>query len=315
MKHVFIIDSKSFHGQQWKMDSMLDNIGQFFRTQEKANFSTVVSHYPRDAMQLIQRQVNGAEEDETIRVYAIGGDDILFDCLNGIVGLPNMELAIIPHGDTNDFIRSFGGKKTELFKDLGAITTSPTITTDIINMGYNCAINGCSVGFTPAIATKMKEIKAKMGKGFGRFFVGFLFFMNRLIFLFDKKLIAHHFEITIDNTDYSGNYSLINVVNGPYFGRNNPLAGSLPDDGFLDVLLFKSVSPLATSLSLGKYKQGSKLPSNCVRVQAKKVELKSETPVWIQTDNEFLRDTRINFELVPGAVQVVAVNNLTYQGF
>jgi diacylglycerol kinase family enzyme len=315
MKHVFIIDSKAFRGQQWKMDSMLDNIGQFFRTQEKANFSTVVSHYPRDAMQLIQRQITGSEEDETIRVYAIGGDDILFDCLNGIVGLPNMELAIMPYGDSSNFLRSFGEKKAESFKDLGSLTTSPTIPTDVINIGYNCAINGCSVGFTPTIATKMKETKAKMGKGFGRFFVGFLFFINRLTSFFNKKLIAHHFEITIDDDDYSGNYSLINVINGPYFGRNSALAGSLPDDGFLDVLLFKSVGPLATSMSLGKYKRGGKLPSNCVRVQAKKVELKSETPVWIQTDNEFLRDTRINFEMMPGAVQVVAVNNLVYQGF
>jgi diacylglycerol kinase family enzyme len=315
MKHVFIIDSKSFRGQQWKMDSMLDNIGQFFRTQEQASFSTVVSHYPRDAMQLIQRQVSGAEEDETIRVYAIGGDDILFDCLNGIVGLPNMELAIMPYGNNNDFLRSFGEKRVDLFKDLGSLTTASTITTDVINIGYNCAINGCSVGFTPTIATKMKEIEAKVGKGFGRFFVGFLFFMNRLSSLFNKKLTAHHFEITVDDTDYSGNYSLVNVINGPYFGRNNALAGSLPDDGFLDVLLFKSVGPLATSMSLGKYKRGGKLPSNCVRVQAKKVELKSETPVWIQTDNEFLRDTRINFEVIPGAIQVVAVNNLTYQGF
>jgi hypothetical protein len=73
--------------------------------QEQTNFSTMFSHYPRDAMQLIQRQINTAEEGETVRVYAIGGDDILFDCLNGIMGLSNVELAIKNHGDTNDFIR------------------------------------------------------------------------------------------------------------------------------------------------------------------------------------------------------------------
>jgi diacylglycerol kinase family enzyme len=315
MKHVFIIDSKSFHGQQWKMDSMLDSIGQYFRTQEQTNFSTLFSHYSRDSMQHIQRQVNTADEGETVRIYAVGGDDILFDCLNGIIGLPNMELAIMPHGDTNDFVRSFGGKKAELFRNLGSLATSSTIATDIIKVGYNCAINGCSVGFNPTIATKMKEIKTKMGKGFGRSFIGFLFFMNRLIYLFNKDLTAHHFEVTIDDTDYSGNYSMVNVVNGPYFGRQNALAGSLPDDGFLDVLLFKSAGPLITALSLSKYSHGGKLPSNCVRVQAKRVEIKSETPVWIQTDNEFLKETHITIEALPGAVQIVAVNNLTYQGF
>jgi diacylglycerol kinase family enzyme len=193
--------------------------------------------------------------------------------------------------------------------------TASTITTDVIKVGYNCAINGCSVGFIPAVATKMKEIKTKMGKGVGRSFIGFLFFMNRLASLFNKDLTAHHFEITIDDTDYTGNYSLVNVVNGPYFGRRGALAGSLPDDGFLDVLLFKSAGPLITSLSLGKYARGGKLPSNCIRVQAKKIELRSETPVWIQADNEFLQETHITFEALPGAVQIAAVNNLTYQGF
>jgi diacylglycerol kinase family enzyme len=316
MKHVFIIDSKTFRGQEWKMDSLIDKIGQYFRTQERANFSVLFSHRPRDAMQLIQKQASGVEDEETIRVYAVGGDDVLFDCLNGIEGLPNMELVIMPYGgDTKGFIRSFGEKKAELFRDLVAVTTSPTITTDVIKVGYNWALNGCSVGFIPAISTRMKDIKARRGKTFGRLLIGFLFFVNRVIYLFNKELTAHPFEITIDDTDYSGNYSLINVVNGPYFGRKNVLAGSLPDDGFMDVLLFKSAGPFVTTLSLLMYTQGGKLPPNCVRVQAKKVELKSETPVWIQTDNEFLRDTHISFEVLPGAVQVVAVNNLTYQGF
>jgi diacylglycerol kinase family enzyme len=315
MKHVFVIDSKLFRGQEWRMDALVDRIGQYFRTQERPRFSILFSHRPRDAMMLVQRQLGDGEEDESLRVYAVGGDDILFDCLNAIEGLSNTELAIMPYGNTRGFIRSFGEKKAGLFRDLVAITQSPAIATDIIKVGYNWAINGCSVGFIPAVATKMKQIKAKRGKGFDRVFSGVLFFMNYLIYILNRELVAHRFEIVIDNTDYSGNYSLVNVVNGPYFGRKNVLAGSLPDDGFLDVLLFKSAGPFVTSLCLALYRQGGKLPPNCVRVQAKKVELKSETPVWIQADNEFLRDTHIKFEVLPGAVQVVAVNNSTYQGF
>jgi diacylglycerol kinase family enzyme len=265
-------------------------------------------------MQLIQKQMDEVEEGETVRVYAIGGEDVSFDCLNGIEGLPNMELAIVPYGDTNEFLRSFGEKKAELFRDLAAVTTAPAIPTDVIKVGYNWAVNGCSVGFIPMIAAKRKERDATKGKGLVRFFSGFPYYMNRFFYLFDKNLSARHFESSIDAADYSGNYSLINVVNGPYFGRRNVLKGSMPDDGFLDVLLFKSASPLITSMSLGKYTRGRKLPSNCVRVQAKKVELRSETPVWIQADNQFLRETHIKFEVLPGAVQVVAVNNLTYQG-
>jgi diacylglycerol kinase family enzyme len=36
--------------------------------------------------------------------------------------------------------------------------------------------------------------------------------------------------------------------------------------------------------------------------------------MWIQTDSEFLQDTSITFNVIPGEVQVVAVHDLTYQG-
>jgi len=314
MKHVFIVDPKAFRDQQWRMDGLLDSIGQYFRTQDRPDFSTLFSHYPRDAIGLIQKQVAEAEEFDTVRVYAIGGDDILFDCLNGIVELPNIELAIAPYGDTNSFILSFGEKKAELFKEIPALAEADTIPTDMIQVGNNFAINGCSIGLTPATAIKIKEIRDKLDKGLSRF-SGIFFFLYRLTSLFNRELIAHHYDIIVDDNDYSGNYSQINIVNAPYYGRHkNALAGAMPDDGLLDVLLFKSVSPLATSGSLRRYTRG-KIPSNCTRVQAKKVEVKSDKPMYIQTDSEFLMDNSITFEVVPGAVNIVAVDNLVYQGF
>jgi diacylglycerol kinase family enzyme len=316
MKHVFIVDPKAFREQQWRMDGLLDSIGQYFRTQEKSDFPSLFSHYPRDAIKLIQKQVDEAEPFETVRVYAIGGDDILFDCLNGIAGLPSMELAIAPYGDTNNFIRAFGEKKGDLFKDIVSLITADTIPTDMIEVGNMYAINGCSVGLNPARAIKLRDLRAKLSTGISRYAIGFRFFLYRLTSLFNREIITHHYTITIDDQDYSGNYSQINIVNAPYFDRHKTaLAGALPDDGMLDVVLFKSVGPLLTSMSISKYLRGRKLPSNCVRVQARKIEIKSEKPIYIQTDTEFLLDTSITFEVVPGTVQVVAVNNLAYQGF
>jgi len=315
MKHVFIVDPKTFREQQWRMDGLVDSIGQYFRTQERPDFSTLFSHYPRDAIGLVQKQVDEAEPFDTVRVYAVGGDDIFFDCLNGVAELPNMELAIMPYGAVNSFLRAFGEKKMDQFMDIPSLVASDTISTDVIKVGNNFAINGCSVGLTPAAAIKKKELREKLGKGIGRFAVGFLFLMYRITSLFNKEITAHHYDVIVDGTDYSGNYSLINVVNAPYFNRNKAaLAGALPDDGVLDVLLFKSAGPLVTLTSLGKFLRG-KMPSNCTRLQAKKIELKSDKPMWIQTDSEYLLDTSITFEVNPGAVQIVAVNNLVYQGF
>jgi len=314
MKHVFIIDPKVFRDQQWRMDGLVDSIGQYFRTQEKPDFSIMFSHYPRNAIMLISKQAALAEPFETIRVYAIGGDDILFDCLNGVVGLPSMELAIAPYGDTNSFIRAFGEGKAELFKNINLLAESGTVPTDIIEIGNNFTINGCSIGSNSAKAMKRREIQEKMDQGISRFFRGVWIFVNNINVMFDKEIISHHYQVTIDDVDYSGNYSQILIINSPYFGRNKiALKGSAPNDGLLDVILFKSAGPFRTSRSIKRYFRG-KMPSICNRVQAKEIKIKSDTPMWIKTDSEFLRDTSMTFKVVPEAVQVVAVNNLTYQG-
>jgi diacylglycerol kinase family enzyme len=313
MKHIYIIDSKSFKEQQWEMGAFLDSIGQYFRTQDKPNWSTAVEKYPREAMGLIQKQVDEAEEGETIRVYAIGGDDTLFDCLNGIMGLPNVELAAVPFGGENHFLRSFGERKARLFTNVQSLAEASVIPTDIIKAGYNYAICGCAVGLTPAVAIKMRNRGANSEKGLNRFSAAGWSFLFNLGSLFNKDIVAHSYTITIDGNDYSGDYSLINIGNAPYFGRKkNTKPQAMPDDGLLDLALFKSASALSTVLSFAMYSQG-KTPSNCIRLQAKKVVIQSKKTMCIQMDSEYFSDTGITFELVPEAVQIVAVDNLTYQ--
>jgi len=313
MKHVFVIDPDVFSGQQWKMDGLFDTIGQHFRTQEKPDFTTLVSKFPREALGIIQKQVDEANGD-TVRVYAIGGDGVLFDCLNGIMGLPNMELAVMPYGATNTFIRCFGEGNAELFNNIAPITIAPTIPTDAIEVGNTYALSGCAVGFAPAVVFKIRELEdTKLARGLDSFAAGIRRFFTSISFIFDKNIIARQYQIIIDNQDYSGTYSMVCVINGPHFGRKKlPLDKSMLNDGYLDVVLFKSASVLTTLLSFRKYARG-KMPSNCVRVKAKKVEMHSDKPMWIQTDSEYLMDTNITFEVVPEAVQIVAVDNLTYQ--
>lgn len=314
MKHVFIFNPKTFYEQQWLMDVIFDDIGQYFRSQEKLDFSTHVSRYPREAIGIIQKQADEAKDGETVRIYAIGGDGILFDCLNGIVGLPNMELAAVPYGKTNDFIRAFGEERTELFKDIPSLVTASSVPTDIISAGNNYAINGCSVGLVSAAAVTMRGMNLKLGK-FANFFLfhRFLSFLSNLPVVLKKQINTHAYKITIDDQDYSGNYSIVNIANGPYYDGNKSMAaGAMPDDGLMDVVLFKSIRPLAALWSMEKYSRG-KLPSNCVLVQAKKITVQSVEPVWFQLDGELFQDTSISFEVIPGAVQVVAVNGLIYR--
>jgi len=315
MKHVFVFDPRAFRGQQWKMDLILDDIGQFFRTQEKPDFSIEISHYRRDAIVLIQKEVETAKEGDKVRVYAIGGDEILYDCLNGIADLPNTELAAVPYGETSYFLRNFGEGKDALFKNIPALVQNGgSIPTDIINWGVNYALNSCYIGLNTAIAGKLREYKTTLNKGSFILLSKILSFMNNFFTVFDKEIAAQHYKITIDGNDFSGNYSLIHIANGPFFsGKITGLSTRAAlNDGLLDVALVKSAYPLKTMWSLNRYSKG-KISSNCVVLQAKKIEIQSDRQMWIQLDNEYIRDTDISIKVVPNAVQMVAIENLSYQ--
>jgi len=312
MKHVFVLDPKSFYNQQWKMDGILDHIGQFFRTQDKPDFSIQFSRYRRDAIVIIQEEAEKAKPDDIVRIYAVGGEEILFDCLNGVAHFENMELASVPHGESNDFISIFGEGKTESFRDIPSVVRAGAISTDIIKWGVNYALNSCYIGLNSATASKLKKVKTSLNKGSFIIFSKLSSFLNTVMTAFDKQIAAQKYQISIDDRDYSGHYSLIHVANGPYHNGKKTGAPAMPNDGLLDVALIKSSHPLSTMWSMSRYSRG-KRPSNCLLLQAKKISVRSDKQMWIQLDNEYVQDTNIDMSVVPSAVQMVAVDNLSYQ--
>jgi len=312
MKHVFVFDPKAFFNQQWKMDNILDSIGQFFRTQDKPDFSIQFSRYRRNAVTLIHDELEKAAPGDVVRIYAVGGEEILFDCLNGVAHFPNMQLAFVPYGESNDFLNIFGEDKVELFRDVVSLIQSETLPTDAIRWGVNYALNSCYIGMDSGITRNLKNLKSSLNKGSFIVFSKISSFINNILTAFDKKQAARKYEITIDDQDYSGHYSLIHIANGPYHeGKLTGAADAAPDDGLLDISLIKASYPLKTLLSMSKYSRG-KRPKNCVYVQGKKITVQSSSNIWIQLDNEYIQDTNINLNVVPHAVQMVAINGLSY---
>jgi len=312
MKHVFIFDPKAFYNQQWKMDGILDHIGQFFRTQEKPDFSIQISRYRRDAIVIMQDEAEKATPGDIIRIYAIGGEEILFDCLNAAAHFPNMELAIVPHGETSDFLHIFGSGKVELFRDIPSLVKAQAIPTDIIKWGVNYALNSCYIGLNSATASKLAELKTSLNKGSFIVFSKFTSFLNYIVTAYNRQITSQKYKISIDDRDYSGQYSLIHIANSPFYkGKMTGATMATPDDGLLDISLIRSAGPIATMFSIRRYLSG-KQPKNAVFVQAKKISIRSERLMWIQLDNEYIRDTSIDLNVVPNAIQMVAVDNLSY---
>jgi diacylglycerol kinase family enzyme len=312
MKHVFVFDPRAFYNQQWKMDNILDSIGQFFRTQENPDFSIQNSRYRRNAMVLIQEEAEKAKPGDVVRIYAVGGEEILFDCLNGVAHFPDMQLASIPYGDTNDFLKIFGEDKLDLFRDIQSLVNAEALPTDAIRWGVNYALNSCYIGMNSGISQNLKSMMSSLNKGSFIIFSKISSFINYFLTAFDKQLAARKYTITIDDQDYSGHYSLIHVANGPYHsGKMTGAVEATPDDGILDISLIKSSHPINTLLSMSKYSRG-KRPKNCVYVQGKKITVQSSSHMWIQLDNEYIQDTNISLSVVPHAVHMTAMKDLSY---
>jgi len=312
MKHVFVFDPRAFHNQQWKMDSILDGIGQFFRTQEKPDFSIQFSRYRRNAIAIVQEELEKAEDGDIVRIYAVGGEEILFDCFNAVAFFPNMQLAAVPYGEANNFLNVFGEDNVEKFRDIPSLVNAEAIPTDAIKWGVNYALNSCYIGINSAVSKNLKDLKSSLNKGSFIVFSKFSSFLNYIITAFDSQIAARKYNITIDDADYSGNYSIIHVANAPYYGgKKTGVREAMPDDGLLDVALLKSSHPLSTLFSMSRYSRG-KRPRNCVFVRGKKITVCSDSHMWIQLDNEYIQDTNIDLSVAHHAVEMVAVNNLSY---
>jgi diacylglycerol kinase family enzyme len=150
------------------MDDFISMVKIQFERVIKAEYAIRLSRFPRNAIRTARQYITQAGPDTPVRVYAVGGDGILFDCLNGIIGLSNAELAPVPYGHTNDFVRAFGEGLEDTFRDIPLLASAPVIPTDILRCGSNYALNLCTVGLESAAIFDSVAIQQKL-KNWPRF--------------------------------------------------------------------------------------------------------------------------------------------------
>ena len=323
MKHLFVINPRSFPVQA-ALDKIFKEIKDCFTDLEGEEFSILISRYPRNAISLIRKKMKEFRSGEKVRVYAVGGDGILYDCLNGIIGLPNMELAAVPYGMANDFIRAFGEDKKATFRNIRLQVISPAIATDIIHCGDNYALNFCTVGMeSDAIRTSL-NIYDQLPRDFRKFhninyFVYItLFYFGGVVAAFNKKVQRQYYKINIDGEDFSGNYATINIANGPCYGGNmHPVITAMPNDGVFDVLFFKHKSVLRTASLITKFTRGEfrRYPEDFILKRLRRIEIQSEDPLLVDLDGEVFFDTSLLIEVMPQAVMVVAPGGIEFKTF
>jgi diacylglycerol kinase family enzyme len=316
-EHFFIINPKSFP-RKGEQEGIISHIESYFAANRIPGLFYHVSRYPRDAISVLRKYLALTDPEIIVRVYAVGGDGIAFDCLNGIVGLPNAELAILPYGGGSDFVRAFGDEHYEEFRDIKLQVEAPVIPTDIIHCGNNYALNFCTVGQESAAVMKVIPLNKRFEKLrlLSPRLNSLFYTLGGIAAAFDKKLIGQHYELRADELDYSGRYNDINVANGPCYGSGKfPVNTAVPDDGFLDMMVVRKAGPFTVLRLMPYYLRGEyyKYPKLCFLRRVKKITIRSEEPLLVNMDGEAFFDSRVTIEIIPQAIKIAAVNNLSYR--
>jgi len=316
MKHLVVVNPKSF-GKESDMFSVISNLKTYFEKNElnKDEYQIYISRYPRDAIRVVNKYLSNTSE--VVRVYSVGGDGILYDCLNGLIHFPNAQLAIIPYGTTNDFVRAFGEGNQAIFRDIEKQANAPTIPTDVICIGNRYVLNFCGIGIEAATVLKYYEVSRKyplLAKKLGKhLYMAVIPFA--VIDILEKGVASQKYEVIIDGEHYDGAYLGINFANGScYAGDKTPFPMAHPADGLMEVMMLSGKITPNTAIFVNRYTKGKyyKYPKILRHIRAKEIIVRSNAPMHINADGEAYYGSEINAKIIPAAVNIVAPSGLSY---
>ena len=301
MKHIFIMNPKAGKGK-----GAAEMIGMIKQAALRTGvaYEIYLTKGPGDGEAYVRSR---AESGEHIRFYACGGDGTLYDVVNGVYGHENTEVACIPMGSGNDFIRLFGTHDS--MRDVVSQIEGTPIPLDVIDCNGRIAINQCSMGFDANVCDKQASFKKiPWLKGDSAYVASLLYCLI--------TMKNNEFTIRLDEGEpQEMNVLFCFVGNSRWYGGGfmaGPLA--LPDDGLLDVVVVKkNVSKFKLLTLIGEYKAGKHLAwDRTFFRRARRIEITCKQDEVVNVDGEIMYTDRAVLQIVDHAVKFVVPANSNY---
>lgn len=297
MKHIFIINPAAGTGQSEK--SILPTIIRFI----KEHGDDFEIHRSLNKPEIGAYVKARASQGFPVRFYAVGGDGTICDVLNGMAEYGNAELAIIPCGSGNDFVRNFSHK--EYFFDIqrqvdgeieyvDVIRYNDLYCMNMLNIGTDCDIN--------VLATKYRAQKK---------FKGAMSYAAAAVKVLPKRK-TYDFEYTDENGQLQReNVLLACIGNGKFCGggfKPCPKAGLT--DGLMDVCIVRPATGARLMKLLLDYHEGNHLKTMDADqyikyFQTSEFRLIPHSSAYACVDGETFDFEEMSFKLIPRAVKLV----------
>lgn len=296
VRHVFILNPKA--GKKQTALNLVPQIEAFFK-RYPMEYTVHITTAKGEATAFVKEQ---AALGDPVRFYACGGDGTMQEVASGMAGAPQAELACIPCGSANDFIRLFPHKQR--FYELSSQIMGTAVPMDAIRCNGSLSLNLCSMGMDAEVATRMSKYKHLP------FVSGPMAYQLAVARTFLGKL-GQPLRVVMETTDgiveRRDRYLFALAANGQYYGGGyHGSPQSVPDDGLLDFVLVRKLSHFNVLRFLGTYKRGEHLSLPCCETfRGTAMKVYADTPASVNADGECFRDTSVEFSLLPQAISFV----------
>lgn len=301
MKHVFVINPCA--GKKHAAGIIKPMILDYF-SKNSGDYEIYETTAPYAGIDFVKNYPVG---EETVRFYACGGDGTLFEVVNGAYGRPNTQVAVIPLGSGNDFIRLFGTK--DMLVDVQAQVNGTPIQLDVIKCLGKIAINQCSMGLDAEVCARQATFK-KIS-----FLSGEAAYTASLLYCFIGKMKST-FTVKFDDKEPFTMPTLFCYCgNSRWYGGGYMAAPhAMPDDGLLDfVHVKKNCSRFKLLPLISKYKRGEHLDWDITTfVRGKKLYIHSDKPAAVNIDGECEYVTDCDFEIIEKGITFVVPTTSWY---
>jgi len=240
-----------------------------------------------------------SEADKVDLLIAVGGDGTLNEVLHGLMDLSEAmrpTLGIVPLGTANDFATGCGIPRDPA-KALALCMKGAGVPIDVGKANDYWFINAASSGFGAEItATTSPELKRLLGAA-AYTVMGAILAIN-----------IHHYEgrLSLPDREITGSGLVAIVGNGRQTGGGIQVAPrACIDDGLLDVLVVRQISPTALLAAARELQQ---LPPDGEYIsywQTPWLEVHPEEPIPVNLDGEPLRFSSVRYEAVQRAIKLI----------
>ena len=297
MKHLLIVNGTKKESKKQELEKIFSH---FEGLDHEIHYTTAIG----EATTFLKDYFSKEKEQE-VTVYACGGDGTINEVCNGLVGFPNANMAIIPLGTGNDFVKYYGGLKA--FEDIDAIIHGEKHQIDVsliqgAEEGPIYSINVTNIGFD-AYVGEMGSINARKGKKnpFNRAIPGGILkaWKNKVVVSCDGRKIN-------DKSLF-----LCTMAHGKYYGGQyccGPKSDN--EDGYFEFALVKKISIFSFVKMVKSYNDGTHLDNPKFRkyfeiAKGKHAEITCEKRTGLCVDGETVHGTHFTVDVVPGAIRFI----------